>query len=100
MDAIRMQDSLQVMLKAAQGPHESGINMLFSSPELATMPDNHCASLLDVIELQRPEPHRLMVFPPLRPFNQPMIQTFEEFVAFFTQICQVRLNASPIPDIQ
>ena len=93
MDAIRVRDGLQVMLKKvlpAEGPHELRINKLFSSRELATMPDNHCAPLLDVVELQNPAPQKLMVFPLLRPFNQPKIQTFGEFVAFFTQICQVR----------
>ncbi|KAI0274565.1 hypothetical protein BGY98DRAFT_1098863 [Russula aff. rugulosa BPL654] len=91
MDAIRVRDNVQVMLKKVlpeEGPHELRINELFSSPELATMPDNHCVSLLDVVELQNPEPQKLMVFPLLRPFNQPKIQTFGEFVAFFTQICQ------------
>jgi len=91
MDATRMRDNHQVMLKViypAEGPHELAINMSFSSPELAKMPDNHCAPLLDVIELRRPEPTKLMVFPFLRPFNQPKIQTIGEFVAFFTQICQ------------
>lgn len=93
MDAIRVRDNLQVMLKKVlpeEGPHELRINKLFSSPELTTMTDNHCAPLLDIIELQNPEPQKLMVFPLLRPFNQPKIQTFGEFVAFFTQICQVR----------
>ncbi|KAF8494172.1 hypothetical protein F5888DRAFT_1719176 [Russula emetica] len=91
MDAIRVRDNLQVMFKKVlpeEGPHELRINRLFSSPELATMSDNHSAPLLDIIELQNPEPHKLMVFPLLRPFNQPKIQTFGEFVAFFTQICQ------------
>ena len=93
MDATRMRDNHQVMLKViypAEGPHELMINKFFSSPELAKMPDNHCAPLLDVIELRRPEPQKLMVFPFLRPFNQPKIQTIGEFVAFFTQICDVR----------
>jgi hypothetical protein len=100
MDAIRVQDNLQVMLKKVlpeEGPHELKINDLFSSPELTTMPDNHCAPLLDIIELQNPEPQKLMVFPLLRPFNQPKIQTFGEFVAFFTQICQVRTKTFTSP---
>lgn len=96
MDATRVRDNLQVMLKAADGPSELRINKLFSSPELATMPDDHCAPLLDVIEIQHPKPQELMVFPLLRPFNKPKIQTFGEFVAFFTQICQVRPNSSSI----
>ena len=99
MDAIRVRDNVQVMLKKVlpqEGPHELRINKLFSSPELATMPDNHCAPLLDIIELQNPKPQKLMVFPLLRPFNQPKIQTFGEFVAFFTQICQVRPKSSSL----
>jgi hypothetical protein len=100
MDGTRVRDGLQVMLKRvfpAEGPHELNINKLFSSPELAKMPDNHCAPLLDIIEIRHPEPHKLMVFPLLRPFNQPKMQTFGEFVAFFTQICQVRPFFLPIP---
>lgn len=94
MDATRVRDNLQVLLKVifpAEGHHELMINNIFSSPELATMPDNHCTPLLDVIELQvpRPEPQKLLVFALLRPFDQPQFQTFGEFVAFFTQICQV-----------
>ena len=99
MDGIRVRDNLQVMFKKVlpeEGPHELRINKLFSSPELARMPDNHCAPLIDIIELHNPEPQKLMVFPLLRPFNQPKIQTFGEFVDFFTQICQVRLTSLPL----
>ena len=98
MDATRIRDNRQVMLKKvlpAEGPHELNINRLFSSPELARAPHNHCAPLLDVIELQRPETQRLMVSPFLRPFNQPRMQTFGEFVAFFTQICEVWPSFTP-----
>ncbi len=99
MDATRVRDNRQVMLKKVlpeEGPHELRINQLFSSPELSTMSNNHCAPLLEVIELQRPEPQKLMVFPLLRPFNRPKMQTFGEFVAFFTQICEV-LSSSTYP---
>ncbi|KAI9509446.1 kinase-like domain-containing protein [Russula earlei] len=91
MDATRIRDNAQVMLKKvfpAEGPHELRINQLFSTPELAKMPHNHCAPLLEVIELQYPEPLKIMVFPLLRPFKKPKIRTFGEFVAFFTQICE------------
>ena len=99
MDAIRVRDNLQVMLKKvlpAEKPHELRINQLFSSLELAIIPHNHCAPLLDVIELQRPraEPQKLMVFPLLCPFNQSKIQTFREFVNFFAQICEARLGSA------
>ena len=97
MDATRVRDNRQVMLKKVlpeEGPHELRINQLFSSPELATMPNNHCAPLLEVIELQHSGPQKLMVSPLLRPFNRPKIQTFGEFVAFFTQICEVRSSST------
>jgi hypothetical protein len=92
MDATRMLDNRPVMLKKVlteEGPYELMISQLFSSPELAGAPHNHCVPLLDVIELQHPEPQKLMVTPFLRPFNQPQMQTFGEFVAFFSQICEV-----------
>ncbi|KAH9971368.1 hypothetical protein BGW80DRAFT_1322100 [Lactifluus volemus] len=77
MDATSTLDDRPVMLKkvlVAEGPHELAISQLFSSPELAMEPHNHCAPLLDVIELQSPEHQKLMM------------QTFGEFVAFFAQI--------------
>ena len=96
MDATRKQDSLLVTLKKVlpeEGPHELRINELFSSEEHARNHDNHCAPLLDAIELSTQfGSQKLMVFPLLRPFNQPCVQTFGEFVAFFTQICEARLN--------
>ncbi len=92
MDAIHAHDGLQVIFKRVlteDGPYELSISRLFSSEELARDRRNHCVTLLDVIELEGPESHRLMVFPLLRPFNRPHFQTFGEFVAFFTQICEV-----------
>ena len=96
MDATRLHDGKRVMLKKVlleEGPHELQIGRTFSSGEVATDPRNHCVPLLDVIELSpRSGSQKLMVFPLLRPFNQPRIQTFWEFAAFFTQICEVRPN--------
>ena len=92
MDAVRAQDGLQVMFKRVlpeEGPYELSISQLFSSEELAGDRRNHCVTLLDVIELESPERHKLMVFPLLRPFNHPHFQTFGEFVAFFTQLREV-----------
>jgi hypothetical protein len=94
MDATRIKDGRQVMLKKvlpADGPHELNINQLFSSPEHFRSHNNRCAPLLDVIQLSENfGSQKLMVFPLLRPFNQPPIQTFREFADFFTQICEVR----------
>ncbi|KAF8265700.1 kinase-like domain-containing protein [Lactarius quietus] len=92
MDATRIRDGRPVMLKKvlpADGPHELNINRQFSSPDHFRCHDNHCAPLLDVIELPANfGSQKLMVFPLLRPFNQPRIQTFGEYAAFFTQICE------------
>ncbi|KAH9971427.1 kinase-like domain-containing protein, partial [Lactifluus volemus] len=90
MDAVCVRDGLPVMLKRVlpnDGPHELMITRHFSSAELANTSHNHCVPLLDVIELQHAEHQKLVVTPLLRPFNQPPMQTFGEFVAFFTQIC-------------
>ena len=92
MDAVRTQDGLPVMLKRViieEGPHELSITRRFSSPGLSLDSRNHCVPLLDVIELEGTRPQKLMVFPLLRPFNRPQFKTFGEFVAFFTQICEV-----------
>ena len=96
MDATRLPDGKQVVLKKVlpeERPHELQISRMFSSGEVATDPRNHCVPLLDVIELSpRSGSQKLMVFPLLCPFNQPRIQTFWEFAAFFTQICEARPN--------
>jgi hypothetical protein len=76
-----------------EGPHELQIAQFFSSPEVARDPRNHCVPLLDVIETHNAG-QKLMVMPFLRPFNNPRFQTFGEFVAFFTQTCEVSLIKS------
>jgi len=92
MDATRISDSQQVMLKKVlpeDGPHELSIARYFSSPELRDDPRNHCVPLLEVIDTTDVKlDKRLMVMPFLRPFDRPRFQTFGEFVAFFTQICE------------
>lgn len=94
MDATRLHDGKRVMLKkflSEEGPHELQISRMLSSEAVATDPRNHCVPLLDVIELSaRSGFQTLMVFPLLRPFYRPRIQTFGEFASFFTQICEVR----------
>ena len=94
MDATRREDGRQVMLKrvpAGQEQQELDISRLVSSPELSRERHNHCVSLLESVELPNVPDQKLMVMPLLRPFNKPRFQTFGEFVAFFTQICDVRL---------
>lgn len=91
MDATYL-DGRQVMLKsipARRGQQELEIARIFSSPELRRHLRNHCVPLLDVIELPDALDEKLIVMPLLRPFDEPRFQTYAEFVAFFTQICEV-----------
>ena len=80
------------MLPEEEGPYELEINKLFSTEPLASDPRNHCVHLLDVIELPNDPP--ILVQPLLRPFYDPKLQTYGEFVAFFTQICEVSFMCS------
>ncbi|KAI0274579.1 hypothetical protein BGY98DRAFT_992687 [Russula aff. rugulosa BPL654] len=89
MEASRRFDGKHVMLKkvfSQAEPHELRITRLFSSPPFDQDPRNHCAPLLDVIEIPNTG-QKLMVMPLLRSLS-PRFQTFGEFVAFFTQICE------------
>jgi hypothetical protein len=91
MDATRISDGRPVILKRQllkEGPYELQINRLFSTEPLASNPRNHCARLLDVIELPGDQP--IMVHPLLRRHYDPPIRTIGEFVTFFAQICEVR----------
>ncbi|KAN0116072.1 Protein kinase-like domain containing protein [Russula decolorans] len=93
MDAVRMEDGRQVTLKTVlpeEGPHELPITQLFSSPELKGDPKNHCVPLLDIVNLSQtgPDGRKLMVLPLLRPFKNPLFQTYGKFVAFFMQISE------------
>ncbi|KAI0274576.1 hypothetical protein BGY98DRAFT_992681 [Russula aff. rugulosa BPL654] len=89
MAAARRFDGKHVMLKkvfSQAEPHELRITRLFSSPPFDQDPRNHCAPLLDVIEIPNTG-QKLMVVPLLRSIS-PRFQTFGEFVAFFAQICE------------
>ena len=101
MDATRRCDGKHVMFKKVypdEGPHELIITRLFSLPEFARDPRNHCVPLLDIIEMPQ-NGRKLLVMPFLRPFNNPRFQTFGEFVAFFTQICEVGFFQLPLSRI-
>jgi hypothetical protein len=95
MDATRISDGKPVMLKMLpeeEGPYELETNKLFSTEPLVSNPKNHCVHLLDVIELPNTSP--IIVQPLLRPFYNPKLQTYGEFVTFFAQICEVSLTCS------
>jgi hypothetical protein len=97
MDATRVSDGKYeyVILKKLvdkEASNELEINELFSAPPLCLDHQNHCVQLLDVINL--PKDPSIMVHPLLRPFDDPPLQTYGEFVSFFSQVCEVGLPCS------
>jgi len=92
MDATCNKDGKQVMLKnvlTRRGPQELALVRQLSSPELRREPRNHCVPLLGSFELPDALDRKFIVMPYLRPFDEPHFRTYGEFVAFFTQICEV-----------
>ncbi|KAN0139105.1 hypothetical protein V8E53_003107 [Lactarius tabidus] len=69
-----------------EGPYELQINKLFSTEPLSSNPQNCCARLLHVIQL--PDEPPIMVHSLLRPFDDPPLRTYGEFVTLFSQICE------------
>ena len=91
MDATRWRDGRQVMLKKVSAGEELEIGRRFSFTPLSQEPGNRCVPLIEILELPNAVDQKLIAMPLLRSFNNPRFQTFGEFVAFFTQICEVRL---------
>jgi len=90
MDATRISDGKQVMLKMLpyeEGPYELEINKLFSTEPVSSNPRNRCVQMLGVIRLPGDPP--IIAQPLLRPFYEPRLQTYGEFVTFFAQVCEV-----------
>ena len=83
---------MPVMLKSVRligGHHELNIAQIFSSPGVRGDSRNHCVPVLEILKLPGTFDCKLIVMPLLRPFNDPCFRTYGEFVAFFTQICEV-----------
>src|SRR6266851_8917773 len=94
IDATCIDHGRQVLLKKylpETAPNELLILRMFSSPRLRDDPHNHCVPLLDEIDLSNND-RKLLVMPLYRRFNNPQFKTYGEFVAFFTQICEVVFN--------
>jgi hypothetical protein len=90
MDGTRACDGRQVMFKKISAGNELEITKFLSSPGL--MRESQCVPLLEILELPKSPEQKLLVMPLLRPFDNPRFQTFGEFVSFFAQICDVRLE--------
>lgn len=97
MDATRAWDGKQVMFKKVPAGSELEISQFLSSPGLIRETQNHCVPLLDILDLPDEPEQKLIVMPFLRSFDNPRFQTYGEFVSFFSQICDVRLDSESDP---
>ena len=93
LDATRVSDGLQVLLKAIpdneEGETERAILEYLSSPNLRSDPRNHAVALLDTVKLPY-DGDMVLVMPLLRSFGDPRFQTVGEAVEFFRQVFEVR----------
>jgi hypothetical protein len=96
---MRAWDGRQVMIKKISAGSELELSRFLSSPGLRHESHNHCVPLLEILEIADSPDQKLIVMPFLRPFDNPRFQTFGEFVSFFSQICDVRLEHHPIGDM-
>lgn len=87
------------MIKKISAGSELELSRFLSSPGLRHESHNHCVPLLEILEIADSPDQKLIVMPFLRPFDNPRFQTFGEFVSFFSQICDVRLEHHPIGDM-
>jgi len=93
-DAIHIPTGAQVALKRVSKlyhPREAEIMRYLSSEPLFLDPRNHCAQLLEVLELpdHLAPGEQVLVMPLLRPFNSPTFDTFGEAIDCFRQLFQV-----------
>ncbi|KAJ6457773.1 hypothetical protein C8R47DRAFT_1163936 [Mycena vitilis] len=89
MDATRISDGRQVMLKSVSTnthPEEVKIALFFSSPPHAGHPRNHCIPVLEVLRDPSDADIQILVMPLLAPLNTPIFDTVGEVVACFRQI--------------
>ncbi|KAF7319142.1 Protein kinase domain-containing protein [Mycena chlorophos] len=89
MDADRIHDGQQVMLKwvsKTTHPYEVDIATLFSTPEKAKHPRNHCIPILDILQDPHDEDKQIIVMPRLIRFDEPIFDTVGEVVDCFRQI--------------
>ncbi|KAI0041032.1 hypothetical protein FA95DRAFT_1565793 [Auriscalpium vulgare] len=87
MDATRAVDGKQVVLKLVPETcvFEEEMAKLFSAEPHRMVPQNHCIPLEDTLKLPD-KPMPTLVYPRMRPYNDPRFRTFGEVVAFIHQI--------------
>ncbi len=95
MDAVRVSDGTQVILKAVSfrdHPDEVNLCIMFSD-KLARNPRNHCVQILEVLQSPLDNDIHIIVMPQLRRFDDLLFETVGELVDAFRQIFEVLISA-------
>ncbi|KAG6835613.1 hypothetical protein H0H93_016512 [Arthromyces matolae] len=87
-DAVRHDGSLVVLkgIEISKSLHEIEVGRLFSSEPLSKNPRNHCAPILEVIDLPAGSQRLIIVMPFLIESKYPPFRTIGELVEHFRQI--------------
>lgn len=92
MDAIRIEDGKQIMLKkvvTSKHPDEATIGRLFSRDLHASHPSNRCVPIYDIFSIPDEEGTVILVMPFLMDWKEPDFDTVGEFVEFVKQVFEV-----------
>jgi hypothetical protein len=98
MDATRISDGKQVFLKLWSPTHrdasELPILQYFSDPSRVDDPKNHCARLLDIVDIPNWEDYfrHIPVQPMLRSAQEPPFLMAAEALSWMLQALEVRLR--------
>lgn len=80
---------MHVVLKRIQPslhPHEIEIGRFLASEPLRQQRENHCVEMLDVLQVPNETDEAILVFPLLRPFDDPPFETIGEIIDFALQV--------------
>ena len=89
MDAVRISDQAIVVLKRVlKSDHEFEVDIAtyLSSDDLRQDPRNHCAPVIELLEVPEDSDSTVIVMPLLRGCNDPHWSTVGEVVSFLIQI--------------
>ncbi|KAF6754147.1 other/AgaK1 protein kinase [Ephemerocybe angulata] len=90
IDAVQVESDRPVVLKLVE-THTSEEGLIveyFSKEPVASDPRNHCIYSMDVLQPPDDAEHTLLVFPILRPYDNPDFDTFGEALDFIRQVLE------------
>lgn len=101
LDAVRVEDDSQVMLKQVKRswyPEEVILHQYLLSEPLGSDPRNHTIPLLDILHVPDDGDIDILVMPLFRACDSPAWKTVGEVIAFIAQIFEasVALHRKPV----